>query len=204
MWKRTLENHFAALQEVPTKDLGNDPAAWLEKRVVEHKHDLRWLLAHADDGVIWGRVDNGKLVTAHAHGFGPELGRATLQQARLFGEQGELLLWRDGFGELHARLIVDTPDERRARWKQCFDEKQMLWGQFFDPAQRCWQVKFDALDGGFRVYRHGAEGLRHAVPHDPVQPPPAGKAPRLKVRHYLKQDGFARVEVSRLVDVVYV
>jgi len=86
------------LTGVPVDDEFNtDPAAWMVKHA--QQYNLRYLLAHADDGVIWGRIDNSELHTSHGIApASPSLHPSTLQQARLFSPAGELLLWRDDNG----------------------------------------------------------------------------------------------------------
>lgn len=160
---------------------------------------LRWLLAHADDGVVWGRVENRTLITSHdvtgehsrARKVCPPLRSETLQQARLFSEAGELLLWRSGECRFSYRLITDTEDENTAHWRRAYDEHQMLWGTHGTP-----------LSDGFTLLRHGAEGLAHAFPRPlVVHPNEEIKPPRLTVRHYLNREGPARVVASRLVNI---
>jgi len=177
----------------------SDLPAWIEDRA--RKYNLQWLLAHADDGVIWGRAGNGTLVTSReaaegdeeALGVCPPLRLVTLQQARLFGDKGELMLWKGGDRRFRARLIRkagDTGDD--PDWTEGFDEEQMLWGS---TGRR---LKHD-----FFFWREKAEGLRHALPFrrgrfleaEQENPPP----PRLCVRHYLNRRGAARVVASRLV-----
>ncbi|MFB6274143.1 MAG: CRISPR-associated protein Csx19 [Salinibacter sp.] len=176
---------------------------WLESQAaLRENHHLSWLLAHADDGVVWGRVEeDGALVTSHEAAQGdaealevcPPLRTTTLQQARLFGRGGELLLWRDGARDLHARLIYKADGEDATVWEKGFDEQQMLWGKGGRP-----------LDHDFFFWSHGAEGLRHALPFRRGYFATAASAevsspPRLRVRHYLNSEGLARVAASRLV-----
>ena len=47
----------------PGPDFERDPSGWLVTQA--RTHGLRFLLAHADDGVIWGRVDGTVLVTSN-------------------------------------------------------------------------------------------------------------------------------------------
>jgi len=156
------------------------------------QHGLQTLLAHADDGVIWGTVDGAKLLTSHdvfGDSLSPPLRTVTLQQARLFGECVELLLWR-AESEWRARLVEDTPDGGKH-----YDEFQTLWGN------RCVQAR-----DGFALVCEGRQGLRHAPP---VNIPAAEfsedhRPLRLQVRHYLKvepETGLLRVTLSRLVRV---
>lgn len=158
------------------------PADWLAKKAVAH--GLTTLLAHADDGVIWGRVADGRLALS-SNAFpevSPPLRAVTLQQARLFGEQAELLVWRDGDGEWHARLLDDTGTEQQG-W--CFDEPQLQWGDHPEGEK-----------DGFTLVAEGQEGLRHAVPLSAagISFDPPGKKRnrchplRLGVRHYLERD----------------
>ncbi|NWJ97162.1 MAG: TIGR03984 family CRISPR-associated protein [Chloroflexi bacterium] len=143
-----------------------------------------YLLAHADDGVIWGRLSGGKLVTAPVS---PALNDETLQNARLFSKGIEIYLWRDGDGNFQARSIKDGEGNAR----QYFDEAQILWGTHSEPTQ-----------GGFTLMSDGAQGLRHSVPIE-VKAHGRGRPLRLKLRHYLDEDdkGFVRVAYSRLVDL---
>jgi CRISPR-associated protein (TIGR03984 family) len=168
-----------------------DLAAWVLAQAGELK--LGTLLAHADDGVIWGQVrDDGlHLSGQYFPQVSPPLRAATLQEARLFGAPGELYLWQDEAGGWGARLVVDGAGQEI----ETFDEYHMLWGtQREDEA------------GGFTLVRDGERGQRHA--------PPLGadslsfdqgrqrRPLRLQVRHYLAPDedtGLAAVRISRLV-----
>ena len=105
------------------KDLGeqqfsceNDLKKWLAG------FQLTYLLAHADDGVIWGRFDDGKLTIANQvftkHDF-PKLRLLTLQQCRIFGYQGEVLLWK--YGENWQWRFIDDSG------KDKIEERQILW-----------------------------------------------------------------------------
>lgn len=206
-WKREITEAHPAIVEpidILTDDL-KDVQGWLQKQAIDHK--LVYLLAHSDDGVNWGRVQAGKLITSHealqacdvinrddraraeieaAHAACPPLRAVTLQQARLFAEAAELLLWRDGDNEFHARLIRDEADADKAAWIESFDEPQLLWG-----------THSIQLDGDFTLLSDGVQGLRHAVPESLKL---AGeRLTRLIVRHYLAREDFARIAVSRLV-----
>ncbi len=176
-----------------------DIAAWLGTKARESQ--LKWLLAHADDGLIWGRFDGNELITSHeaiqgdpqAQKVCPPLRLETLQQARIFAEHAELLLWRNGDGIWQARLICDATDGQTADWTDAIDEKQILWGTDTRPLQH-----------GFTLMSDGAQGLRHAVPLEVRGSFAEQTRPlRLIVRHYVKEDstGFALIAASRLVDL---
>lgn len=183
---------------------GDDPKGvrrWLEQQADAYApYNLNWLLAHADDGVIWGRIDDdGALITSYEAARGdaealavcPRLRTVTFQQARLFGENGELLLWRDGDRQFRARVIHDV-DDSPPEWTEGFNEPQMLWGTDGRP-----------IGHDFYFWRHGAEGLRHALPfrrgYFSAASREVSTPARLVVRHYLNRKGFARVVASRLV-----
>lgn len=158
------------------------------------------LLAHADDGVIWGKVANSELITSQniLPALSPELRAATLQQCRLFNHCGEWLIWRDG-SVFHARLVLDKEVKQDVVGIEAFDETQMLWGTYHDNT---------LSHEGFTVVYEG-QGLRHAVPVEAsegcfgteIDEHKRFRPLRLTVRHYVEEDanGFARVTLSRLV-----
>lgn len=175
----TLDKNFMQTQPLTVPEtFAADPVAWFA--VQAQQHQLRWCLAHADDGVIWGEWRSGGW---HFSGtafpeVSPPLRAVTLQTARLFSEAAEVFVWRadDGW---RACLIADGQSS------ESYDEQFLLWG---DSVQ--------GEEAGFVLAEQGAEGLRHALPL-------AGKKPNysLTVRHYLNadEDGQARVSMSRLV-----
>lgn len=163
-------------QKVP-EDFKDNVLAWLEKEA--KAYELRWLLIHADDGVIWGELRNEKLHLS-SDLFGPQLRAKTLQMVRLFGFNGELFIWRTDYCNWQARLIVDYQGDEN----EYFDETMLLWGT------ECKKSK-----DGFFLWEHGSEGLRHAPPVDEKEDL------KLKVRHYIHydEDGQAYINFSRLV-----
>jgi CRISPR-associated protein (TIGR03984 family) len=164
-------------------NFASEPAPALAE--LARAYDLRWLLAHADDGVIWGelRADGLHLSGDAFPQISPPLRTATLQQARLFGPQAELLLWEDG-ADWCARLMRDGTGEDG----EYYDETHLLWGNEAEQQQ-----------DGFVLLREGKEGLRHAPPLSQATPLPV----RLQVRHYLvyDSDGQAYIAYSRLVAI---
>lgn len=164
-------------------NFASDPASVLEK--LARDYNLRWLLAHADDGVIWGELrDDGLHLSGNAFpDVSPPLRAETLQQARLFGPQAEILVWKND-ATWHGRLIQDGAGEV----EDAFDEMHLLWGTEVEDRQ-----------DGFALLREGREGLRHAPPlPDDAQPPI-----HLKVRHYMAYDadGQAYIAYSRLTGI---
>jgi CRISPR-associated protein (TIGR03984 family) len=166
-----------------------DESGWLAGQAQAHR--LTTLLAHAHDGVIWGQLAAGKLLLSHDvfPNVSPELRSQTLQQLRLFGEDAELLVWRDGDGQWRARLLSDEGTGRPG-WR--FDESQLLWGDHREKEKQ-----------GFTLVAEGRQGLRHAVPTPDGSIPfgdPGSHPLRLGVRHYLEQDsdGMLVIAHSRL------
>jgi len=189
--KREIKSH-PSVAEIITVESISDMKDWLQAQAIQY--NLRWLLAHADDGVIWGELRNRQLVTSDsvAPEVSPPLRAETLQQARLFAEHAELLLWRDGDNQWHARLIRDAVEGETPVFTDAIDEPQLLWGTHGEHRS------------GFTMLRDGAQGLRHAVPMElPLGENNETHPPRLWVRHYLAEDqnGFIRIVASRLLDL---
>lgn len=169
-----------------------DPAGWLLAQA--QTHQLKYLLAHADDGVIWGKVEPDSLWLSgnEKPAVSPPLRAATLQQARLFGSNAELMLWRvnDGWS---ARLITDSRDGDTLY----YDEKQILWGNN--------RLKDESNDN-YTVTADGEQGFRQIIPLPSVGEQFANKNRPfyLMVRHYLTRDetsGLYRVTLSRLTNL---
>ena len=162
-------------------DFENNIRGWLEEK--SKIHNLKWLLIHADDGVIWGELRDDVLHVASdfsADLHCPELRSETVQMARLFGENGELLVWRDDNYSFSSRLV----EENRGVNIEYFDETMLLWG-----------TRRENSNDDFFLWEHGSEGLRHAPPVD------SNRDLKLKVRHYIDydEDGQAYIKFSRLV-----
>jgi len=167
---------------------------WLEGQATVYK--LTYLLAHADDGVIWGRVEHNQILTSD--GIKPEVSPPllvdTLQQARIFSPDAELLLWRDGDQAWHARLIRPPHAGEAPTFIEAIDEPQILWG-----------THTKQLEDGFTLMTDGAQGLCHVVPLTVNGSSDGQTRPlRLLVRHYVREDnsGFARIVASRLMKVI--
>ena len=166
--------------------------SWLEEQARNWK--LNYLLAHAEDGVIWGRFDNNQLTTAekvfHKSKFKvdfPTLRVLTLQQCRVFGQNGEVLLWRTG-EKLRSRLIQDNPEVDKIL------ERQILWGTHGEKR------------GNFTLLWDGSQGLKHAVPFTDIALDERNRLinrVRLMVHHFIDYDdsGVARIHLSRIVDL---
>lgn len=191
MRQRTIERIASSVTplDMPQEQLPAQLRAWLNEQ--SRTYNLRWLLAHTDSGVIWGDVrDDGLHLSCEAFKIaGVALDRETLQQGRLFGETGELLLWQGATG-WRASLRRDAVEG--ARTTPYLNEMHLLWGT----------KKNDEQDG-FLLLEEGHQGIIHA--------PPLATAPArtcraaLQVRHYLSEEtdtGMLRITASRLVGLL--
>lgn len=168
---------------------------WLEQEA--KAHSLPCLLAHTLDGVIWGKLHEGVLQLGQS-AYTPPFADDTLQEARLFGNTGEIYIWRSG-NAWHGRFIRAAQPDERATYTESIDETQMLWGD-----------QVESRSNGFSVISDGIQGLQHAVPcvvPDPTADQATTNNPkqykvrplRLTVRHYLAQEDVAHIVTSRLV-----
>ncbi|NET88355.1 MAG: TIGR03984 family CRISPR-associated protein [Kamptonema sp. SIO1D9] len=172
---------------------------WLVQKNQEYKqYKFKYLLAHADDGVIWGRFEqDGTLITqTEPQELFPKykfakLRWSTLQQCRIFSEKAEVLLWKVN-KQPKARLIHDQNLSK----DNYICEKQILWGTHGKKDEK----------NEFTLLWDGQQGLRHAVPFTDLELEADGKLKNrvgLEVRHYLdyNDSGVARIYLSRLVDL---
>ncbi len=184
--KRKIKPMACQRQPLDTADFATDPSGWFQEQT--SVGDDAWFLAHADDGVIWGQIREGQLLTSDSvfPQVSPPLRAITLQQARLFGQSAQVQVWRgrDGF---KACRLQDCQDDGA----EAFDETHILWG-----------THVEAQAQGFTLVADGHQGLRHAVPLK-VEDAAFGRGRplRLVVRHYLTYDGDGQVRItlSRLV-----
>lgn len=171
------------IEKLGTEQIQSDQTlrSWLEQHAKERQ--LNYLLAHAEDGVIWGHFSNSGLTIAHqVFPEFPDLRLSTLQQCRIFGEAGEIMLWRDGI-ELRSRLIVGDSSA------DSIEEDQILWGTQGEERE------------GFTKLQDGQQGLKHAVPLPSIVFKSKHRPVRLRIRHYIhyNESGIARIYLSRLV-----
>jgi CRISPR-associated protein (TIGR03984 family) len=175
-------------------------AEWLKNQAKDPKENPEkeyhlYLLAHADDGVIWGefRGENYQLITSGDDDIFPQFPKlrpSTLQQCRIFCQNAEVMLWKIDQNCWKARLIKDDHLSK----EDYISEKQILWGT---------QVEKESKN--FSLVSDGSQGLRHAVPLPNIKDKfKDGKRPlRLTIHHYIDYDesGVARIDLSRLVDL---
>lgn len=152
------------------------------------------ILAHHDDGIVWGHVAERQIWTGNLvdpdYVITPNL--ITLQQVRFFWETGEIFIWRDGDNQLQGRQLIEAKDGQ-AVFACCYDEKQILWGDRTEQVAEGWTRMTD-----------GAQGLAHTVPLTVMNTKQGVRPLRLTIRHYLKEQedtGALYVAVSRLVNL---
>lgn len=189
--------------KIPTDNIKKSLENWLIKQASHYQ--LSYLLAHADDGVIWGKFqfqhDNNSNNCILKTSENPQLRLSTLQQCRIFGETGEILLWNSN-NQWNARLISQTKVSQLLQNKEIgfIPENQILWGT---------QGK---TNGDFTLLSDGTQGLRHSVPiiveekYFSQNKKELYRPVRLKVHHYFNynNDGLARIFTSRLVSLIKV
>jgi CRISPR-associated protein (TIGR03984 family) len=169
--------------EVATEAVENFMTS-LDTQVSSGKY--KFLLAHADDGVIWGYADGSalKLSGAEFPHLSPQLRPETLWEARLFGENAEWHIWRTEEGWQSCTVTDGVGSPGRA-----FDERYILWGT--DEAE--------PSINGFHPVREADLGIIHT--------PPVKMANRhtlkLAIRHYVAYDdgGSVYVKISRLTNL---
>jgi CRISPR-associated protein (TIGR03984 family) len=159
--------------------------------------DMRWLLAHCDDGVAWGWRDGGgwRLSCDPFPDVSPRLVPDNVQQLRLFGPEAELLLWRAD-NDFRGRLLTHGPEPTDGSLSP-ESLAVLLVGD---------RVVREPRDG-FTVVGDG-RGSRHAVPLIC----PASEFPARPRRHPLRvnvwqyfaadpESGLVRLVASRLSEV---
>ena len=172
-------------RDYPAPKSDQEVVDWLSK---ETSAERPFLLAFADDGVIWGKwVDELKLAPPEFGGMLTELRAKTLQQAFVFGEQDEVRLFRDVGGNWSACRITDE------KGQDALDEIHILWGDRIIKTEKGFVHLQDAVQ----------QGLDQLIPLDLTKAEiDKGTVPRLHIRHFVQYDeetGEARIFLSRLV-----
>ncbi|MCG3173132.1 MAG: hypothetical protein GMKNLPBB_01310 [Myxococcota bacterium] len=160
---------------------------------------LAWALAHSGDGVTWGRYDAQKgvwlLGNQAASDVSPPVRAETLQELRLFGDGGEVLIWRTGAG-LRGRMLRDTDPAAG-----CGDEANPL-----RPSEEWRILRGDRIikDAGHDFTHIGdGAGAEQVLPlavssNEQLR----ARQVQLAVRHYYESDvhtGAVRIAATRLV-----
>jgi CRISPR-associated protein (TIGR03984 family) len=175
--------------------------AWLLGKRGSAPEDLgagfAWVLAHSDDGVTWGRFDGeaGRWRLGHdaVPDVSPPIRPEALQELRLFGDGGEVMIWRSDEG-LRGRLLEDAKGDSPR------DEADPLRPSEELRIVRGDRIRADAGGGFTRVT--DATGAEQVLPIALDDAHLRQHKVRLHVRHYWAQnaeDGTVRIAVTRLL-----
>ena len=182
----------------PSLPQNGDIRDWAEKYLHEKKHP--YLLAFADDGVIWGKKTKDGLLLSHDidSDISPDLLQGTLQQASVFGEESEFRLFKTEKEEEEEEDKWDVLEIKDS--PEIIKESQILWGS----------RALETTDEGFtQVFDARQQGLDHIVPikvanSDLDLDEDGTKCIRLDVHHLVEYDeetGEARIAASRLAGI---
>ncbi|MBF0502755.1 MAG: hypothetical protein HQM09_21655 [Candidatus Riflebacteria bacterium] len=160
------------------------------KRPSSASKDESWLLAHCDDGVVWGHAepDNERLHLSWEAfaGISPAIKTERLQSLRLFCHNAEILIWK-AENEFRGRLLMDAPvsDEsmKPLRRSVCLLGTRVV-----------------STSKGFSLLED-KNGSRHAPPLNVTFCDRPGEAGRINILDYFSKDdesGKIRISASRL------
>ena len=171
---------------IPTS-FADAPGTWLTQwaQQLASADETVYVLIHADDGVLWGKIIDATVVTAPADPWVPTLRTKTVQQCRVFGSRGELFIWREAEDRWHGRVLI----EEAANYCT-IEEEQVLWGEMAKASTSSFTPLFEE-----------GEGMHQVVPLIVTQAQVhAQHRVFLSVRHYLSEDddGQSRIVYSRL------
>ncbi|MDX2043171.1 MAG: CRISPR-associated protein Csx19 [Acidobacteriota bacterium] len=181
-------------------DFADDGGVWLVQQTADlvTTDQPLYALIHLDDGVLWGRIDNGKLVIPLADDcdWVPQLRALTIQQCRLFSCRGEFFIWRIAEGKWRGRKLLDVQGVEYSK----IEESQLLIGnEIAAKPPDDFNKSIRNLPDDFMAIREKSTGLRQVVPR--IARIDDDHRLALVVRHYLSEDedGQANVKCSRLV-----
>jgi CRISPR-associated protein (TIGR03984 family) len=176
----------------------NDSGEWLANRAAGFSTSGQsvFALIHMDDGVLWGRVENGQVITPPSNDWTPQLRSRTIQQCRVFGTKGELFIWREADNTWRGREVIEDDDFT----DEPIRESQILFGDRVDTDKERSQNLLPTFTPIIEV----TTGIRQIVP---ITVTPADFQNRwrvtLSVLHYLSEDGEGQTRIlcSRLRSV---
>lgn len=195
MSEEQLNCCFTITQVTEPINENTDLKSWFMKQQ-ELIGEPSWLIAYADNGVVWGEAKEGLLTTAfdvfnaESPGVFPQLQVVTLQSARFFGEKAEIQVYRKD-GLLKAVLIRENGNDIH---EHSFTRSYMLWGNNLKKQKDGWSWLYD-----------GQLGIEQAIPLD-FPATFTGRPFWIEIRYYFqyeKDHGQARVAANRLVTLKY-
>jgi CRISPR-associated protein (TIGR03984 family) len=197
-FRRPLLPRIELLQAIPP-EFADDSGHWLVECATAFlgTNGISNALIHMDDGVLWGIVDGDHLTVSPQSkpphdDWTPQLRSKTIQQCRLFGNKGELFVWREDEGKWCGRVVIDEED---TKYEQ-IQEAQILYGSRVHSSQED-PARFT------RVFEP-TSGIRQIVPEQATNSDFGnGRRLTLTVLHYLTadEDGQAVIYCSRLKEV---
>lgn len=157
-------------------------------RPVELEFSPRWAFALCHDGVTWGRLDGDdwSMADARFDDLCPPVTEDNLRELRVFGPDGEVLIWRSGTG-FKGRFLQDAPGPAEP-YVRPMVERQILLGR--PRKERGSFTRVASVSGREQVLPLTVSGNTSRPPF------------RLVVKHYLTREdetGVVKVAVSRLV-----
>lgn len=220
----TYSRSITSIQREPPKYLSvpdNNLEPWLVEQA--RIYNLRWLLAHDTEGVIWGEVraeQTGTGIIRLLRNFTRKeasqtlhlscqafpqgnltLHRNSLHQCRLFSEAGELFIW---WGPRYDQTPSDNTAILQARLFLDTepDDKSVANSACIDEDYWLWGWGSDTQDGFIKLVE-GTQGIVHAPPLTAA--PSEQHRAKLRVRHYLAPDdetGMVQIVAGRCVQLV--
>lgn len=183
--------------------------SWISEQAIAY--DLEWIYGRANDGVFWGKVfKDSATVTVQLSldvmhdtvtRYSPSLTPETLQKLRLFDVHGELYLWKTDPVTWMVRRIYDTSAKENVTWTTSYDETVLLNGTVATP-----------VGDGFALLSTGRPAVKkarlpHVVPWSIEEENYAANGQpqlgRLTRRHYINENGPARVVASRFLTLAF-
>lgn len=197
------ENAGQLVRSLRNERADSDKNSWALCRACASSEDeTLWVLAHTDQGVTWGIIEATRTrlsTNAIARWPTPEIDETSIQQLRVFGALGEVLIWRDeDTRALNGRLLTDD-DSVSVGWVAPRSGIRVI------AASRV--ADGGTTTNGFTAVAEG-NGRTHVVPwalleDDFESRGIVGAYPLvLRVKEYFKLDrdsGCVRISASRLV-----
>jgi CRISPR-associated protein (TIGR03984 family) len=179
-----------------------DEGKWLVTCATDHlgAANVSYALIHLDDGVLWGRVEGDKLIVPSQGDWTPKLRSVTAQQCRLFGDKGELFIWRESESRWRGRIVIEEDENYDPIIEPQILNGNRVYRNETEQERRVWATVPD----GFTPIIEIETGMRQIVPIAISERDfQANKRACLTAYHYLApdDDGQAKFFCSRLKSI---
>lgn len=158
---------------------------------------LKWLLAHCEDGITLGKWNASKSRWAMGSDAFPEISpkitKDNLLEVRIFGDRGEILIWRHSHS-FRGRYLSDVQPDGNGLLSPIIEERVLMGNRLLEPS-RAGFSRIASSSGAEQVVPFPLDGVLTVSRQWPL---------RLVVKHYLQQDestGAIRIAATRLVDL---